>query len=105
VVSDPSGNLYGTTYGGGGVNKAGTVYRLNTDGRETVLYDFPGYADGAGPYAGVVRDSVGNLFGTVGGVGGIVYKIGPSGTYKVLHQFDAAGPQGLKSGLALDEPS
>jgi len=103
VVSDPEGNLYGTTYAGGNqYTKAGVVYRLNPAGQEKVLYTFPGYADGANPYAGVARDSVGNLFGTVGGVGGIIYKIGPSGTYKTLHQLKGSGPGGLKSGLALD---
>jgi uncharacterized repeat protein (TIGR03803 family) len=103
VIFDPQGNLYGTTYAGGNqYYKAGVVYRLNPAGQENVLYTFPGDADGANPYAGVVRDSAGNLYGTVGGVGGIIYKIGPSGTYKTLHQFKGAGPGGLKSGLALD---
>jgi|HubBroStandDraft_1064217.scaffolds.fasta_scaffold08089_3 uncharacterized repeat protein (TIGR03803 family) len=103
VVSDPEGNLYGTTYAGGNqYNHAGVVYRLNPAGQEKVLYTFPGDIQGANPYAGVVRDSEGNLYGTADGVGGIIYKIGPSGTYKTLHQLKGSGPGGLKSGLALD---
>src|SRR5208283_5807094 len=51
---DPSGNLYGTTYGGG--SGAGTVYELSPNGggswSESVLYSFcgqPNCADGAHP--------------------------------------------------------
>ena len=63
VIRDSSGNLYGTTVSGGTAN-SGVVFKVDATGHETVLYTFTGGADGANPYAGVVRDSSGNLYGT-----------------------------------------
>jgi hypothetical protein len=37
---------------------------VDTAGQETVLYTFTGGTDGDRPYAGLIRDSTGNLFGT-----------------------------------------
>src|SRR5689334_13026363 len=69
------------------------------------FYTFP--ATGATPRGDLVRDSLGNLYGTnwVGGKygEGTVYKIDPSGKLTTLHNFtggaDGADPQ---SGLAMD---
>ena len=67
LVSDTSGNLYGTTYGGG-ANKAGTVFELKNNGKsrtESVLYSFGEVPiDGQYPYAGLIKDGDGNLYGT-----------------------------------------
>jgi uncharacterized repeat protein (TIGR03803 family) len=90
VALDSAGNLYGTTYGGGPAN-AGVVYKVDTSGAETVLYSFTAGAGGANPYAGVVLDSAGNLYGTTynGGASkaGVVYKVSPSGQETVLYTF------------------
>jgi len=82
LVSDSSGNLYGTTAGGGESNDGyGVVFELTpNDGKwtETVLYIFTGDADGGSPGAGLIFDSAGDLFGTTsgGGVGnGVVFEI------------------------------
>jgi uncharacterized repeat protein (TIGR03803 family) len=56
------GNLYGTT-SAGGLSGQGDVYMLSTSGQDTVLYNFTGGADGSQPFAGVIRDSAGNLYG------------------------------------------
>ena len=69
-----SGNLYGTTQGGGVVNAAclsgcGTVFKLDPSGTETVLYSFQGSSDGAHPAAGLLLDRAGNLYGTNAGNG------------------------------------
>src|ERR1019366_5123533 len=65
VVRDPAGNLYGTTVNGGAAGW-GVVFKLDTAGRQTVLYNFTGGADGGNPSGGVIRDSAGNLYGTTG---------------------------------------
>jgi uncharacterized repeat protein (TIGR03803 family) len=58
-----AGSLYGTTRTGGATG-FGVVYQLDAAGRETVLYNFTGGADGGEPTTGVIRDSAGNLYGT-----------------------------------------
>ncbi|HXM41986.1 MAG TPA: choice-of-anchor tandem repeat GloVer-containing protein [Bryobacteraceae bacterium] len=93
---DSAGNLYGTTYNGGAAS-AGVVFKLDTAGLETVLYNFTGGADGGHPMAGVILDSVGNLYGTtnLGGAAdaGAVYTLGTAGSETVLYGFPA-GPDG-----------
>jgi uncharacterized repeat protein (TIGR03803 family) len=94
LVLDGSGNLYGTTYYGG-VYAAGTVFRVDETGSETVLYSFSAQPDGAVPAAGLIRDESGNLFGTTekGGTGacfggcGTVFMLGPGGSETVLYNF------------------
>jgi hypothetical protein len=56
------------------------VFELDTTGKETVLYSFTGGSDGASPYAGLIRDSSNNLYGTAVGGGrgfGVVFKVTP----------------------------
>jgi uncharacterized repeat protein (TIGR03803 family) len=80
----------------------------------TVLHSFSGYpTDGETPYAGLVADDQGNLYGTTafGGAGrhgqttgeGTVFKLSPDGTYKVLYSF-AGGSDGGQpnAGLIID---
>jgi uncharacterized repeat protein (TIGR03803 family) len=93
VIRDSAGNLYGTAYGGGASDK-GVVYKLDTSGKEKVLYSFcsqPKCVDGANPLVGVIRDSAGNLYGTTynGGAsnGGVVYQVDKSGNETVLYSF------------------
>jgi uncharacterized repeat protein (TIGR03803 family) len=62
VVSDPNNVLYGTTYEGGAAGY-GTVFQLTTNGLLTTLYSFTNGGDGANPYAGVIRDAGGVLYG------------------------------------------
>jgi uncharacterized repeat protein (TIGR03803 family) len=94
VTRDTAGNLYGTTTRGGATNY-GTVYKLDTAGHETVLYSFTGEADGGAPYAGVVLDPAGNLYGTavIGGEfdAGVVFKVDPAGQETVLYAFTGFG--------------
>jgi uncharacterized repeat protein (TIGR03803 family) len=108
VVKDKLGNLYGTTSGGGAAS-FGTVYKLSNSGKETVLYSFTGGADGSAPYAGLVMDRSGKLYGTTrfGGSsdGGTVFEVNPeTGQETVLHSF-AGQPDGAEpfSGLILDK--
>ena len=104
LIRDANGNFYGTTPwgGGGGCLDCGTVFKLDSAHKETVLHGFAGGADGSLPYAGVVRDSAGNVFGTTyqGGAfkEGTVFKVDSTGKETVLHSFgsgeDGAYPIG-----------
>jgi uncharacterized repeat protein (TIGR03803 family) len=101
LIFDTAGNLYGTTEAGG-IYRCGTVFKLtpNNNGRwtETVLHNFKG-SDGRSPYASLIFDTAGNLYGTTykGGAHGLgtVFKITPgaNGTWAetVLHSFGARG--------------
>jgi uncharacterized repeat protein (TIGR03803 family) len=117
VVFDQSGNLYGTTVGGGTFGR-GTIFKLTPQGSswtETVLYSFHPASDGSQPYGGVIFDQVGNLYGTTyrGGAAnaGTVFELSPPAmqggnwTETVLYSFaggsnDGIGPQG---GLLFDQ--
>jgi uncharacterized repeat protein (TIGR03803 family) len=104
LVRDLAGNLYGTTAYGGAFN-FGTVFKITEAGVESVLYSFAGPPnDGGNPFAGLILDPEGNLYGTTlfGGSGdctasagqkgcGIVFKISVSGIESVLHNFEGGG--------------
>src|SRR5260370_12645089 len=76
LVSDASGNLYGTTANGGATTSAcgtagcGTVFELVAPAtlgglwHEKVLYRFQGGADGANPYASLRFAAAANLSST-----------------------------------------
>lgn len=88
VILDNGGNLYGTTSVGGSSCGCGTVFRLDPSGNETVLHSFSG-TDGAYPWAGLVLDAKGNLYGTTlegEALGwGAVFKLRPTGKETLLH--------------------
>ncbi len=104
LVQGADGNLYGTTYGGGANPRVGTVFRITPAGALTTLYSFcalTNCADGQQPYAGLVRGSDGNFYGTTleGGANtgcslgsgscGTVFKITPGGALTTLYSFCA----------------
>ena len=63
LVVDKTGNLYGTTYGGG--QSYGVIFEIAFGTwTESVLYSFTGGSDGAHPAAGLLKDKAGNLYGT-----------------------------------------
>ena len=94
VVMDSSGTLYGTTTAGGS-SDMGTVFALDSSGTFTTLYNFTGGSDGGPPYAGLVLDKKGNVYGTTafgGSAGdGVVFKVN-IGTQQetVLYNFCSA---------------
>jgi uncharacterized repeat protein (TIGR03803 family) len=82
VIRDVQGNLYGTTTFGGAYTYYGTVFKLSKTGHKTTLHSFTGGTDGALPYAELIQDSEGNLYGTtsddgVSGYYGTVFKLTP----------------------------
>jgi len=103
LVQDSAGNLYGTTYDGGTLelggclHGCGTVFKLDTSGKVTVLHAFTGGSDGGQPETGLVLDAANNLYGTTSiggdlncryGMGcGVLFKIDTTGAETVLHAF------------------
>jgi uncharacterized repeat protein (TIGR03803 family) len=135
LIFDAAGNLYSTTANGGGNFSGncleygmdlgcGTVFELTPIGggnwAETVLYSFCSQTncpDGAQPYAGLIFDAAGNLYGeaSVGGAYsnctygcGTVFELTPTGggswTEQVLHSFNNNGTDGYEpaAGLIFD---
>ncbi len=106
LIADAEGNLYGTTHGGG--VGYGVVFELNIATRkEAVLYTFTDGTDGANPYAGLIRDSQGNLYGTAhyGGASGYgtVFKVDTAGTLTTLYAFTGGADGGYpQAGLVRD---
>jgi uncharacterized repeat protein (TIGR03803 family) len=108
VIQDADGNLYGATALGGancGGAGCGTVFKVDKNGRYTVLYRFLGGSDGAAPRAGLARDAAGNLYGTTQGQGNAgvstVFKVGKNGNETVLFNFNQAGVGGSANSTPL----
>jgi uncharacterized repeat protein (TIGR03803 family) len=116
LTFDARGNLYSTTWVGG-LHGQGTVFELspNANGSwtEKVLHSFNhNGSDGYQPFAGLILDAAGSLYGTTEGGGahdgGTVFKLTQrtDGTWKetVLHSFQNNGSDGYRlfSGLTLD---
>jgi uncharacterized repeat protein (TIGR03803 family) len=115
LLRDAAGSLYGTT-NAGGTGGSGTVFRLNTKGKKTVLYNFQGGADGDEPFGDLIRDAAGNLYGTTlyggrdplqicnsGSGCGIVFKVDTSGKETVLYSFKGEEDGGESiAGLVMD---
>jgi len=115
LTFDRSGNIYGTTLGGGRFScpsgSCGVVFQLTPAGgswTENVLYRFNAGDDGYGPYSGVILDGAGNLYGTAafgGGASlGTAYELSPSAsgwTPTVLTDFSGGGGFPL-GGLTFD---
>ncbi|HTT82406.1 MAG TPA: choice-of-anchor tandem repeat GloVer-containing protein [Rhizomicrobium sp.] len=105
MIADGAGNLYGTT-SLGGADGHGTVFKIASDGTESVLHSFDG-TDGNEPSAAPIMDGAGNLYGTtfVGGANGAgaVFKLTPGGTESVLYAF-TGGTDGqfLQAGVIED---
>lgn len=94
LITDSSGNFYGTTWAGG-AHKQGTVFKLAATGAEAVLHAFTGGGDGGSPTAALLLDAQGTLYGTSYGGGiacGVAFTLAPNGHEKVIHTFgDFAG--------------
>jgi uncharacterized repeat protein (TIGR03803 family) len=96
LMQASDGNLYGTTYGGGGNN--GSIFRLTTNGQFTALHNFSGLPngqnfDGANPMGRLYQGRDGCLYGgtrnggtnLIGASGyGTFYKITTNGDFYTL---------------------
>ena len=106
VILDDVGNLYGTTFVRGALNRCGlfhgcgVVYKVDPSGKQTALHTFKG-DDGRQPYFGnLFRDRAGNLFGTtvyggdVADIGlGVAFKVAKTGKETILHRFVGGSEQ------------
>jgi uncharacterized repeat protein (TIGR03803 family) len=113
LIFDTGGNLYGTTSYGGGKGW-GTVFKLTpqSDGSwtESVLYNFTGHPDAGRPWAGLIFDTAGNLYGTAenGGTNnsGAVFKLTPNSggtwTESVVYSFSYRKGRFPQAGLIVD---
>lgn len=99
VIRDQAGNLFGTTSQGGS-RGAGTIFEIDSTGKETVLHSFDYPTEGGSP--GGLTLSGWDLYGTASSYGvsnaGTVFKLDKSGTFTVLYSFtggnDGYSPSG-----------
>jgi|HubBroStandDraft_6_1064221.scaffolds.fasta_scaffold01122_10 uncharacterized repeat protein (TIGR03803 family) len=121
VTLDAKGNLYGTT-SAGGTSAYGTVFQLTKvvvasttsaqlkyAWKESILHNFTHQGDGDVPYAGLIFDGAGNLYGaaTGGGAnsGGTIFELSPSGegwNFTVLYSLPGWDISGAFGNLLLD---
>jgi uncharacterized repeat protein (TIGR03803 family) len=115
LVQGTSGDLYGTTAGGGAYGY-GTVFEISTGGKLTTLYSFcsspqTSCPDGSAPYGTLVQATNGDFYGTTAeggvaggpdGTGGTVFRITADGKLTTLYDFcsqanctDGSYPNGL----------
>jgi uncharacterized repeat protein (TIGR03803 family) len=120
VVFDRNGNLYGTTVLGGtetcerSPNACGVVYEIAApvqQWQESVIHNYM-QSTGSQPYAGIIFDNSGNIFGvtTAGGTDdeGTVYEMTQSGgswTYNVLYNFTAQNDGSRPDGNLIQDAS
>lgn len=102
-VRDTSGSVYGTTTGYGCSNN-GTIFKVDSTGKFTLLHSFAGSpSDGAHPSGGhLAVDQFGNFYGvTVNGGSancmggcGVVYKLSKNGKVTLLYSFKGGSSDG-----------
>jgi uncharacterized repeat protein (TIGR03803 family) len=113
LIFDATGNLYGTT-SAAGTSASGVVFKLAPASggtwTETVLHSFQGGWDGKYPYANLIIDAAGNLYGTTfqGATPGFgkVFELLPGSngkwTQKTLHVFGNSPSANPVAGLVMD---
>ena len=107
LARDKAGDLYGTTVSGG-AHGYGAVFKIKGKTlHESLLHSFAGNpTDGSYPYAAVVVDPTGNLYGTTwnGGLNdfGTIFKINTAGHETLLHSFQQTDGFQIYGGLVLD---
>ena len=105
LIRDAAGNIYGASAPGGdlscmsgGANTGcGTVFKLDSKGKQTVLHAFTGIPDGAYPNGNLIQDAKGNFYGTTGNGGGLcgigcgtVFRVDATGKESVIYRFSGS---------------
>jgi len=114
LLFDQAGNILGTTLQGG-TDGDGVVFKMVPSASgwsESVVHSFGYVPDAGGPFAGLISDSAGNLYGTTIGGGvhdnGAVYELSPTNggyNYSVIYggfYFPLNGNGGPRGGLVMD---
>ena len=118
LIFGPDGALYGTS--DGGQYGSGTIYKLTPPPNfcrttlcpwvKTILYNFPGGSDGAGPLGPIAFDQQGNIYGVTGFGGstdnGVIFQLTFSNgvwTEAVLHDNTYADGIIPYDGVILDQ--
>ena len=84
IIRDAAGNLYGTT------TLDGSVFKITSDGKYSVLKFIDGGDDGTFPKGSLALDAAGNLYGVAeqgSGGAGVLFKLSPKGEETVLFAF------------------
>ena len=93
-----NGDIYGTA-GYGSFKYFGSVFKIDSHGKISVLHAFSGGRDGSLPFGNLVRDAAGNFYGVTSEGGnhgrcgpgyscGVAYRLDPiSGALTTLHMF------------------
>ena len=114
LISDQAGNIYGATGGSYMQGNAGTLFKLDTTGKLTTLYTFPGGAHGYSPRWRLLRNANGVFYGVtqfggntsncaVASAGcGVVFAVDAAGKEQVLHTFGKTRGGEEPSGGLLD---
>jgi uncharacterized repeat protein (TIGR03803 family) len=93
LVQGTDGDFYGTAIRGG-AHMEGTVFKITTKGKLTVLHSFNVGLGGEDPEAGLVFGTDGNLYGTAyqGGQNndGTIYRVTLERKYSVIHHFSGS---------------
>lgn len=102
LLVDADGNLYGTTRDGG-TNNVGTVFEIASGSSTITTLASINDINDAFPFAGLVRDANGNLFGVTGGGSGTVFKVAAgSGVITRLVRFNGTNGSTPAGDLVLD---
>jgi uncharacterized repeat protein (TIGR03803 family) len=99
IAQGRDGDLYSTTWADGAYGH-GSVFKISTSGKLTVLHSFNLNVDGSAPNSGLTLGTDGNFYGTTsegGSLGnGTVFRISPTGKLTTLYSFtgsaDGADP-------------
>jgi uncharacterized repeat protein (TIGR03803 family) len=105
LIRDAAGNLYGAADTGGILSCSpglgcGTIFKIDSRGKETVLFSFTGGTSAQFPRGGLVRDGAANFYGTseTGGTAnaGTVFRLDKNNNLTVLYSFTGVngGPDG-----------
>lgn len=122
MLADQSGDFFGTTLTGGGGTACsgygcGTVFKLASNGTETVLYPFQGDSDGRFPQGSLIADADGNLYGMTSEGGnyngspcsefgcGTVFEVQPNGNKTTLYEFQGGSDGALPVGGVIADAS